>query len=48
MFHRLPKGDLVFLLTLMGAAALAFVIPALRTTKFLGVALFGWWMGALQ
>ncbi len=48
MFHRMPTGDLVFLIAIMAMAAAAFILPPLRTTKFLGVALFGWWMAILM
>lgn len=46
--YKMPKGDLAFIVTLMTVAAAAFAIPSLRSEKFLGVALFGWWMAALM
>ncbi|MFH2203715.1 MAG: hypothetical protein ABIJ96_11405 [Elusimicrobiota bacterium] len=44
----MPKGDGAFLAGLLVFSALAFLIPALRTAKFAGVAYFGWWMAALM
>ena len=48
MFFRLPKGDALFLAGLVLFYAAAFLLPALRTAKLSGIALFGWWMAALM
>ena len=43
----MPKGDGAFLGGMFFLSALAFVLPFLRTVKFFGIALFGWWMAAV-
>ncbi len=48
MFYKMPKGDALFLAGIGVFSALGFLIPQLRSAKFAGVALFGWWMAALM
>ena len=48
MFHRMPRGDALFLGAVLVFSALGFLIPGLRSAKFAGIALFGWWMAALM
>lgn len=44
----MPRGDKVLLAVLLAASFLPFLLPGLRTAKFAGVALFGWWLAALM
>jgi hypothetical protein len=48
MFHRMSKGDGLFLAGLFLFSALGFLIPDFRAARFLGVAVFGWWMAVLM
>ena len=44
----MPKGDGAFLGGMFFLSALAFLLPILRSVKFSGIALFGWWMAVLM
>lgn len=44
----MPLRDRLFLGVLLAASFLPFCVPSLRTAKFAGVALFGWWLAALM